>query len=84
VLTRISFLFLLTLVAAACTPAKKEANVNLTGYPPAFRAGYLDGCETSKRTSGRTRDEERFKHDPQYASGWRDGNDICTRQRKSN
>ena len=67
---------------AACAPAKKEANVNLAGYPPAFRAGYLDGCETSKRTSGRTRDEDRFKHDPQYASGWRDGNDICTRQKK--
>jgi hypothetical protein len=77
------FLLLLALTAAACTPAKKEANVNLTGYPPAFRAGYLDGCDTSKRTSGRTRDEERFKHDSQYASGWRDGNDICTRQQKT-
>ena len=75
---------LLAAALAACTPAKKEANVNLTGYPPAFRAGYLDGCETSKHTNGRTRDEDRFKHDPQYASGWRDGNDICTRQRKSN
>jgi hypothetical protein len=76
-------LLLLVLTAVACTPPKKEANVNLTGYPPAFRDGYLDGCETSKRTSGRKRDEERFKHDSQYASGWRDGNDICTRQQKT-
>ena len=76
-------LLLLASIVAACTAAKKEANVNLAGYPPAFRDGYLDGCETSKRTSGRKRDEDRFKHDPQYASGWRDGNDICTRQQKT-
>ncbi|HVY06888.1 MAG TPA: hypothetical protein VHB46_13010 [Burkholderiales bacterium] len=71
-------------VLGACgsPPAKKEANVNLAGYPPAFRAGYLDGCDSSKRSSGRTRDEDRFKHDPQYASGWRDGFDICTKQKK--
>lgn len=66
----------------ACAPPKKDANVNLAGYPPAFRAGYLDGCESSKRTGGQTRDEDRFKHDPQYASGWRDGYDICGRRKK--
>jgi outer membrane biogenesis lipoprotein LolB len=29
----------------ACAAQKKEPNVNLGGYPPEFRAGYLDGCE---------------------------------------
>src|SRR6266850_2466872 len=28
----------------ACAVQKKEPNVNLGGYPPEFRAGYLDGC----------------------------------------
>ena len=67
---------------AACAPAKKEATVNLAGYSPAFRAGYGDGCESSKRTAGQIRDEDRFKHDAQYALGWRDGFDICGRKKK--
>ena len=66
----------------ACTPTKKEASVNLAGYPPEFRAGYLDGCESSKQKSGQIRDNERFKHDSQYASGWRDGYDICGKRKK--
>ncbi|HEX4984517.1 MAG TPA: hypothetical protein VFV71_00465 [Burkholderiales bacterium] len=66
----------------ACAPAKKEAGVNLAGYPPGFRAGYADGCASAGRTVGRTRDEDRFKHDAQYASGWRDGHDICSRSKK--
>lgn len=66
----------------ACTAPKKDANVNLAGYPPAFRAGYLDGCESSKRTIGQKKDEDRFRHDLQYASGWRDGYDICGKQKK--
>lgn len=71
-----------TALICACAPAKKEVNVNLTGYPPAFRAGYVDGCESSKRATGQTRDDDRFKHDAQYASGWRDGYDICTKRKK--
>jgi hypothetical protein len=74
-------LFLIALLCA-CAPTKKEAGVNLAGYPPAFRAGYLDGCESSKRASGQTRDNDRFGHDSQYASGWRDGYDICAKQKK--
>jgi hypothetical protein len=73
--------FALSLICA-CTPARKEASVNLSGYPPEFRAGYLDGCESSKRTGARIRDETRFKRDPQYASGWRDGFDICSKRNK--
>ena len=71
-----------TALMCACAPAKKEVGVNLAGYPPAFRSGYMDGCESSKRASEHIRDDDRFKHDTQYASGWRDGYDICTKRKK--
>ena len=77
-----SFLLIAVVLSCGCAPQKKDANVNLAGYPPAFRAGYLDGCESSKRTSGQIRDEDRFKRDSQYASGWRDGYDICGKRKK--
>ncbi len=35
-------LLIATALLCACTPAKKEVNVNLAGYTPAFRAGYQD------------------------------------------
>jgi len=76
------FLLGAVVLVAACATPKKDANVNLAGYPPAFRAGYIDGCDSSKRASGQTRDEARFKHDAQYASGWRDGYDICMKHKK--
>ena len=61
------------------TPTEPPApKVNLSGFPPAFQAGYADGCESA---SGRQRrDEERFATDRQYASGWRDGLDSCRRR----
>ncbi len=68
-------------LAAGCAGQKKDPNVNLAGYPPAFHAGYMDGCESSKRAT-ETKDQDRFKHDAQYASGWRDGYDICSRRNK--
>jgi hypothetical protein len=67
------------LVVAACSTPHKEPNVNLAGYPPEFRAGYLDGCDAARRGTTR-KDEQRFKHDAQYASGWRDGHDICAKR----
>jgi hypothetical protein len=74
------------LLAAAllygCAVQKKEPNVNLGGYPPEFRAGYLDGCESAKRTVGQKKDEQRFKREPQYVTGWHDGFDICRKQKK--
>lgn len=73
---------LLASLICACSPQKKEPNVNLAGYPPAFREGYMDGCSSAKRNTGQKRDEKRFKHEPQYASGWRDGYDICKSQQK--
>jgi hypothetical protein len=73
-------IILLALVAGACTsPEKKSPNVNLSGYPREFRAGYLEGCESARRGTNR-KDEKRYKADAQYAAGWRDGFDICGKQ----
>jgi hypothetical protein len=49
---------------------------NLTGYPPAVRDGYIDGCESAKRTAYARKDAARMS-DPQYAMGWNDGYSIC-------
>jgi hypothetical protein len=77
-----TLIFVAALILAACAPPKKEVAVNLAGYSPAFRTGYGDGCASSNRTGGQIRDEDRFKHDSQYALGWRDGFDICARKKK--
>jgi hypothetical protein len=52
--------------------------VNLSGFPPAFRAGYSDGCASVN--AARRRDEPRFKSDASYAQGWRYGYDVCRRR----
>ena len=75
-------LFVLLAALSACTqqPAKPSGpNVNLSGFPPEFRAGYQDGCSSAR--GSRVRNEQRYKEDPQYASGWRDGQDICGKKR---
>ena len=67
------------------TPAQAEARraqasrptYNLAGYPPAVRDGYIDGCETAKRTSYARKDAKRFAEDAQYSMGWNDGHSIC-------
>jgi hypothetical protein len=58
-------------------PAPK---INLTGFPPAFRDGYTDGCQSARPGALKRRDETRFAQDTQYAMGWRDGNDICRKR----
>ena len=50
---------------------------NLTGYPPAVRDGYIDGCETAKGTRYGRKDAQRFAADSQYQMGWNDGFGIC-------
>jgi hypothetical protein len=52
-------------------------NVNLSGYPPAFKDGFRDGCD-SLRGSYR-RDPARFGKDNDYTLGWQDGYSICGR-----
>ena len=50
---------------------------NLTGYPPAVRDGYIDGCESAKRSDYARKDAARFASDAQYSMGWNDGFGIC-------
>ncbi len=52
---------------------------NLTGYPPAFKDGYIDGCETAKKTAFALKDKRRFANDTQYRLGWNDGLSLCRR-----
>ncbi|HET7731528.1 MAG TPA: hypothetical protein VFK48_16005 [Usitatibacter sp.] len=52
---------------------------NLAGYPPAVREGYIDGCESAKRSAYARKDAKRFASDPQYEMGWNDGYGICGR-----
>jgi hypothetical protein len=78
--SRCALLALLTAVGGCGTPETKAPNVNLAGYPPVFRAGYVDGCNSARRPDNLKKDEERFKREPQYAAGWRDGHDICLRK----
>lgn len=75
---------LLAVLAAACilgacaqqaTPVRP--GVNLSGFPPEFREGYSDGCNSARSVVGVKKDEARMKSDPQYAQGWRDGYDMC-------
>jgi hypothetical protein len=53
---------------------------NLTGYPPAVRDGYIDGCESAKKTAYARRDARRMDADPQYKMGWDDGFSICKKK----
>ena len=70
------------LVAGCATtqPEIEEPHVNLAGYPPAFRDGYLDGCNSARHSGKTIQDESRYKNDSMYASGWRDGFDICSKK----
>ncbi len=68
------------LISACATQSTTQpANFNLSGFPPAFKQGYADGCASVRGPV--TRNEARFKSDSQYAAGWRDGLDICRRYR---
>ena len=53
---------------------------NLTGYPPAVRDGYIDGCETAKHSEFARKDAKRMAADPQYSMGWNDGFSICKKK----
>ena len=51
---------------------------NLAGYPPGVREGYIDGCESAKKTQYGRKDAARFANDTQYQMGWNDGFGICS------
>ena len=58
----------------------EQPDYNLSGYPPAFRDGYVDGCDSTRQPASTVRDEGRFKTDSTYATGWRDGFDMCSQR----
>lgn len=65
---------------AQATQRRTEAprpQYNLTGYPPAVRDGYIDGCEMARKSSYGRKDEKRIAADAQYRMGWNDGFSIC-------
>lgn len=58
--------------------APRTINRNLSGYSPAFKQGYVEGCE-SAGSGGQRRDERRYKSDIDYLMGWNDGYSVCRR-----
>jgi len=67
-----------TQAAAEVRRAKaSRPTYNLTGYPPAVRDGYIDGCESAKHSEWARKDAGRFAADAQYQMGWNDGYGIC-------
>lgn len=61
-------------------PPSTRPTYNLSGFPPATKEGYIDGCETAKKTRWGYKDEVRYTNDLQYRMGWDDGHGICGRQ----
>lgn len=66
--------------AAGPLPASARPAYNLSGYSPAFKDGYVDGCETAKKSTYGLKDERRFPVDAQYRLGWNDGFSLCGRK----
>ena len=58
-------------------PPSTRPTYNLAGYPPSFKDGYIDGCETAKKSTYGFKDEKRFTEDNQYRNGWKDGYNLC-------
>lgn len=66
-------------LCSGCAAGKQAQPVqaNLAGFPPGYKQGYADGCNSARALLGSTKDATRFKSDRQYAQGWRDGADVC-------
>ena len=64
--------------AGPLSPSARPA-YNLSGYSPAFKEGYIDGCETAKKSAYALKDKHRFANDKQYRLGWNDGLSLCKR-----
>ncbi len=58
-------------------PQSAKPKYNLTGYPENTQQGYIDGCETAKRTDWAFKDLNRYEEDGQYRMGWDDGFALC-------
>jgi hypothetical protein len=60
------------------THPNPPSNVNLQGFPLAYRQGYADGCASVGSTE--QKDAARFKNDGQYRTGWQDGIYLCKKK----
>jgi hypothetical protein len=63
----------------APVPSRSSDRVNLSGYSPAFKQGYADGCDSAG--ASQRRDDRRYKSETDYMMGWNDGNSACLRKR---
>lgn len=45
-----------------------------------MRDGYIDGCESARKSAYGRKDEKRFAADAKYRMGWNDGFSICSRR----
>lgn len=86
-------IFVVTIVAGCTTtqvqqerpagplPQTARPVYNLSGYSAAFKDGYIDGCETAKKTRYAVKDQRRFSTETQYKLGWNDGFSLCRPKR---
>lgn len=63
----------------ACAQPAHEAQLNLSGSPPAFQQGYAEGCASASARNAR-RDEVRYRADAEYMKGWNNGYSVCRRR----
>ena len=71
-----------TLSLAAC--GSVEQALIERGLPPAYAAGYADGCASGKETAGglfaeASKDASRYDTDSEYTQGWNEGFEECRR-----
>jgi len=70
------------LAVAAC--ASVEETMIERGHPPAYAAGYADGCASGKEAAGGVfadarKDASRYGADDQYTAGWDVAFEDCRR-----
>jgi hypothetical protein len=64
--------------APPTTSVNPPSNVNLQGFPLAYRQGYADGCSSVGAVE--QKDAARYKNDGQYRTGWQDGVYLCKKK----
>ncbi len=79
---RILTLGLLAAAAFLTGCASERERMLQQGYPPAYAAGFEDGCHSGKKAGGSLFDQfrkdiRRFESDSRYAQGWSDGFREC-------
>lgn len=82
----IGFLFLFMTGCTGLSPdrylANKQAFMLNQGNPPAYVAGYVDGCSSGRRLGGDRhfvyrKNNTRFEKDALYARGWQEAQINC-------